>query len=304
MDYQTFNEIFNRFVFGTSKAKLLENIAENPERYLGIFRPTKPKTKLLQNLLTSHEIKFGDAFEDLIGRYLEEHNFSLLPISESKEILYYNSKKEWEWLKLDQLAEKDNTYYFIDQRMRDDHDGAKKRGQIDNFERKLEALIYLCSKNTQVQGYFYFIDESLKKNQNYYKEELQKLSDRYGVPLSLCYGKELFENLNILQVWDEILNHLARWRETLPDLYLPSLNFDENPLESFQEIKDLAPSVYRKLLDNDGIFNLVLILFPEQKVLKILAEYFRQQNTTIYQQLASKLEERLSSTQNHQKPLS
>ncbi len=60
-----------------------------------------------------------------------------------------------------------------------------------------------------IQGYFYFIDESLNKNQNYYKEELQKLSVDYGVPLSLCYGKELFEKLNILQVWDEVLNHLA-----------------------------------------------------------------------------------------------
>ncbi len=60
-----------------------------------------------------------------------------------------------------------------------------------------------------IQGYFYFIDESLNKNQNYYKEELQKLSVDYGVPLSLCYGKELFENLNILQVWDEVLNHEA-----------------------------------------------------------------------------------------------
>ncbi|EKE78611.1 hypothetical protein OUS_0011 [Helicobacter pylori R056a] len=49
----------------------------------------------------------------------------------------------------------------------------------------------------------------MNKNQNYYKEELQKLSVDYGVPLSLCYGKELFENLNILQVWDEVLNHLA-----------------------------------------------------------------------------------------------
>ncbi len=113
------------------------------------------------------------------------------------------------------------------------------------------------------------------------------------MPLRLCYGKGLFENLNILQVWDEVLNHLAQWREILPDL--PSLNFDENPLESFKEIKDLAPSVYRKLLDNDGIFNLVLILFPEQKVLKMLAEYFKQQNKTIYQQLASKLEEKLLS---------
>ncbi|RKU95628.1 type II restriction endonuclease [Helicobacter pylori] len=142
-----------------------------------------------------------------------------------------------------------------------------------------------------IQGYFYFIDEGFNKNQNYYKEELQKLSVDYGVPLSLCYGKELFEKLNIPQVWDEILNHLARWREALPDS--PSLNFDENPLESFKEIKDLAPSVYRKLLDNDGIFNLVLILFPEQKVLKMLVEYFKRQNKTIYQQLASKLEEKL-----------
>ncbi len=83
------------------------------------------------------------------------------------------------------------------------------------------------------------------------------------MPLSLCYGKELFENLNILQVWDEVLTHLARWREILPDL--PSLNFDENPLESFKEIKDLAPSVYRKLLDNDGIFNLVLIYSQNKK---------------------------------------
>ncbi|OOP86228.1 restriction endonuclease [Helicobacter pylori] len=60
-------------------------------------------------------------------------------------------------------------------------------------------------------------------------------------------------------------------------------------------MKDLVPSVYRKLLDNDEIFNLVLILFQEQKVLKILIEYFRQQNKTIYQQLASKLEEKLLS---------
>ncbi|WQX07824.1 type II restriction endonuclease [Helicobacter pylori] len=166
----------------------------------------------------------------------------------------------------------------------------KATNQILQKDKKLKSDEF---HGENIQGYFYFIDESLNKNQNYYKEELQKLSVDYGVPLSLCYGKELFENLNILQVWDEVLNHLARWREILPDL--PSLNFDENPLESFQEIKDLAPSVYRKLLDNDGIFNLVLILFPEQKVLKMLVECFKQQNKTIYQQLASKLAARLLS---------
>ncbi|GAA8090200.1 hypothetical protein BTM474_02610 [Helicobacter pylori] len=89
---------------------------------MGIFRPTKPKTKLLQNLLTSHEIKFGDAFEYLIEEYLKEHNFLLL----YKKILYYN-KDKIELLKLDQFAKKDNTYYFIEQKMRDDHDSTKKR---------------------------------------------------------------------------------------------------------------------------------------------------------------------------------
>ncbi|GAA7825942.1 hypothetical protein JP0183_14990 [Helicobacter pylori] len=96
------------------KQNYLKILLKNPERYLGIFRPTKPKTKLLQNLLTSHEIKFGDAFEYLIGEYLKEHNF--LPLS--KEIPYYNKGKEkMESLELDQFAKKDNTYYFIEQKM-------------------------------------------------------------------------------------------------------------------------------------------------------------------------------------------
>ncbi len=108
----------------------------------------------------------------------------------------------------------------------------------------------------------------------------------------LLDNDEIFNLVLILFPEQKVLKMLV---EHFRQQNLPSLNFDENPLESFREIKDLAPSVYRKLLDNDGIFNLVLILFPEQKVLKILMEYFRQQNKTIYQQLASKLEEKLLS---------
>ncbi len=82
----------------------------------------------------------------------------------------------------------------------------KATNQILQKDKKLKSDEF---HGENIQGYFYFIDESLNKNQNYYKEELQKLSVGYGVPLSLCYGKELFENLNILQVWDEVLNHLV-----------------------------------------------------------------------------------------------
>jgi len=66
MEYKKFKQIFNETIFEKSKADLLEKIANSPTRYIGLFRPTKPKAKILQNLLQSHEIRFGDAFEHFI----------------------------------------------------------------------------------------------------------------------------------------------------------------------------------------------------------------------------------------------
>jgi hypothetical protein len=63
MEYQKFKNIFNEIIFEKSKASLVKKIAKHPNRYIGLFRPTKPKAKILQNLLQSHEIRFGDAFE-------------------------------------------------------------------------------------------------------------------------------------------------------------------------------------------------------------------------------------------------
>ena len=33
---------------------------------------------------------------------------------------------------------KDDVHYFVEQKVRDDHDSTKKRGQISNFEKKLD----------------------------------------------------------------------------------------------------------------------------------------------------------------------
>lgn len=71
MDYNLFKQIFNETIFEKSKADLLEKISNSPSRYIGLFRPTKPKAKILQNLLQSHEIRFGDAFEHVIEKYLQ-----------------------------------------------------------------------------------------------------------------------------------------------------------------------------------------------------------------------------------------
>jgi hypothetical protein len=70
LSYKKFSEVLNETIFGKSKLDLLTKIAQNPHRFIGIFRPTKPKGKILQNLLQSHEIRFGNAIELIIMEYL------------------------------------------------------------------------------------------------------------------------------------------------------------------------------------------------------------------------------------------
>ncbi|GHT16529.1 hypothetical protein AGMMS49573_06480 [Endomicrobiia bacterium] len=78
MNFNKFKEILNGEVFERSKSDLLEKISYKPERYVGLFRPTKSKAKILQNLLQSQEIEFGDAFEKLIESYLIENGFIII----------------------------------------------------------------------------------------------------------------------------------------------------------------------------------------------------------------------------------
>jgi len=78
MNYNKFKQILNETIFEKSKADLLTKIANSPSRYIGLFRPTKPKAKLLQNLLQSHEIRFGDAFEIIIEEYLRIIGYEIL----------------------------------------------------------------------------------------------------------------------------------------------------------------------------------------------------------------------------------
>ncbi len=75
MQYKKFCSILNSNIFEKSKSKLLTAISERPERYIGLFRATKPKTKIIQNLLQSQEIKFGDSFEEIIREYILEMGY-------------------------------------------------------------------------------------------------------------------------------------------------------------------------------------------------------------------------------------
>lgn len=283
MNYNQFKQIFNETIFEKSKADLLEKIANNPSRYIGLFRPTKPKAKILQNLLQSHEIRFGDAFEYAIEKYLELKGCKIL----QKKYTLENGNV----LNIDQCFKKGNKVYFIEQKVRDDHDSTKKRGQIQNFEKKLDLMLSMYPEK-QLVGIFYFIDSDLAKNRNFYTAELEKMTDDYGVETQIYYGKSLFDYLGYSDIWTEILNHLKQWKEEIPDL--PEINFDLDSNHTFNEIKDIKPLYFRKLLKNEELFDeIVLTLFPQKTTLHLLLNYFNGKYETIYKNLANSLSEKL-----------
>jgi len=93
MNYSKFSAILNKHIFEREKKELLIKLAKNPECFIGFFRPTKPGAKILQHLLQSHEIRFGNAMEEIICEFLKDWGYKILPnqlffLSESFKSFY------------------------------------------------------------------------------------------------------------------------------------------------------------------------------------------------------------------------
>jgi len=284
MNYEQFCDVLNRHIFEGERGKLLKKLADRPERFVGLFRPTKPGTKLLQNLLQSHEIRFGDAIEELFRALLAEMGFRHL------EQRVYTI--EGQTLDIDHYFTDEETFYFIEQKVRDDHDSTKKKGQMDNFEEKLDILY--DGHGTQLVGIFYFIDPDFHKNEAYYRGRMNDLKGYYeGVDLRLLYGKGLFEYFGHPQIWDDILKQLRRWKDELPDL--PEIDFDRDVQMTLVEIDSLSRTVWRKILENDALWQegVMKVLFSRGETLRHLQAKFQQSVKPPDRRLAEILAQRL-----------
>ena len=286
LEYDYFKKSLNEKLFENSYSDLLRKISECPERYIGLFRPTKPKTKIIQNITQSHEIRFGDALEYIFERYFETTGFSLL----TKRFRTSDGTE----LSIDQLFSKGDILYMIEQKVRDDHDSTKKKGQFDNFENKYFALTQRYpSEYKEIIPIMWFIDDSLKKNKNYYSCEMNRMAADYECSPQLYYGEKMFSPIEGISefdcaIWEEIINYLEKWKESLPDM--PEINFDVNASVVFEEIKDIQPSVFRKLFENDELKQQIFpIIFPEKIVLKMLKDYFGTKSEPIYKTTLSNL---------------
>jgi len=76
---------------------------------------------------------------------------------------------------------------------------------------------------------------------------------------------------------------------------LPEINFDTTPRKSFEEIKDLELSTWRNLLKNEELWEegIIKSIFREGATLKFLLQFFEDQNSTPYMQLAKLLLEKM-----------
>ena len=259
MNYQRFKELLNTNISigAPFYEKLLTNIVKNPQRYSGLFRNSNFKTKLLQNVTQSQEIKFGDFFEALVTEYLGE-------------LGYFNQQKNLgrdqngDSLNADQLFKNQSTLNFVEQKIRDDHDSTKKRGQFSNFIKKVDLL---TSQNPTmlIKASMWFVDDSLQKNKNYYFEEMAKISYK-NVQTNLYYGKDFFESLiNGQSAWKEITAHLTRMRveASSETLFIP--DFDTSD-EGYDALKKLSQTYINKLLSNDDKYSLLRSeMFPTGK---------------------------------------
>ncbi len=264
MDYERFKQMLKREIFGEDlNYQILKTVIENPYRYIGIFRISSAKTKLIQNITQSCEIKFGDFIENIFTIYLEEMGYENL----NKNL---GSDEEGNLLSADQVFKKLNTVTLIEQKIRDDHDSTKKRGQYGNFIKKIKKLKILYP-NSQIVGIMWFTDDSLKKNKNYYLESISNNTDN-TVNLKIFYGKDLFiEYFNNTLYWNELVEHLTRYRQEECNniLSVPDLDNSREMHKALIEMKQNEPKLIRKLLSNkEEYIQLRAEFFPTQQNLK------------------------------------
>ena len=116
------------------------------------------------------------------------------------------------------------------------------------------------------------------------------------VRLSVSYGQDMFDQLGYPNIWLDIMANLQKWRHDIPDL--PNVNFDSNPEESAEEIKDLPLRTFRKLFDDERIVSQILpVLFPTGATLAILEPYFRGQSLIVSNNIAASIHQYLKAKQ-------
>lgn len=217
---------------------LLETVIDNPSRYCGLFRLSNAKTKLIQNITQSNEIKFGDIVEELSTEYIDRLGYQNFEKNLGKD-------ENGDNLNVDQYFTDGEIIYIVEMKIRDDHDSTKKRGQYSNFQKKIK-LIMQKNPGKHIDASMWFVDDGLVKNKNYYKSmmDAEKLEN---CSLHLYYGGEFFSSLKGgEEAWKEFIDILTKYRmqNSKVDVNVPDFG---SSVEIYNALLELPNKYWNKL---------------------------------------------------------
>lgn len=256
IDYSEFTEMLNRRIKLGKEffLDLLNKVIDDPTRYVGLFRLSNAKTKLVQNVTQSNEIKFGDFMEEIVTEYIRLQGYTI-------HDKWLGADANGDLLNADQLFSINDQIFLVEQKIRDDHDSTKKRGQFLNFKKKVN-LIKNRNQGKIINGIMWFIDDSKRKNQRYYIQEMNAFRMN-NVNLNLYYGQEFFESLyRGDDAWDELVNHLQTYRQSQSNDVINIPDFDTSE-EVYLALLEISTTRWKKLLSNTDLYVLLRKeLFP------------------------------------------
>ncbi|MEG1648019.1 MAG: hypothetical protein RR325_04575, partial [Bacilli bacterium] len=113
---------------------------------------------------------------------------------------------------------------------------------------------------------------SLKKNKRYYLNRMDENKKYDNANIYLFYGNQLFEFLDKISIWNEMVTYLEKWKECgAEDI---NLNLEINWEETKEEIiNNITKKQWLKLLNNQQVVDEIFpIIFPDSRYKEINQE--------------------------------
>jgi hypothetical protein len=291
--FEYFEQILNSFLFVEERKALIERLIRYPERFTGLFRPSTPSEKILQNIIQSREIKFGDAFEKIIDQILNKSGYKPL------------QKRLENDLECDHLFKSPDgrCMLLIEQKMRDDHDSTKRKGQFNNFEEKIRYVLSELKDGEHLYAIMYFVDPNQKKNKKYYRRRsdqfMEQIKQGKNISILILYGEELFnfihENISSICInWDTLISWLQQWKRQLSSRQVTQINWEtEDIISEMKELAQKSPELFselasQKILWKEGV---IQALFPTGSGLKAVCEELERNSRKAAEQLRESIRE-------------
>ena len=285
-------QIINNHIYKNNYKKFIEKIADDPNFINGDFVPLTIEEKMKYNRMHSTIIKFGDSMEELLTVYIEKIFKDSGNYKKLNKKIKKSESMSGKSFSIDQLFKLNDKIYLIEQKIGDGHDSTKKRGQFDNFETK---YIEIQNKYTDVEiiPIMWFMDDKVKKNENYYLERMEKMKNKYKkCNPKLCYGKELFDNKKGIadlpdEAWNEIMSNLKIWKTSYKSF---DLDLDKSVSEHIDEIKSIKPEVFIRIFNIKEVVDDILpAIFPTGGALEQYAEFLKVKYKDKYNDLINEI---------------